>query len=148
MKTLTLLLFLLSSLTQAQVGIGTEKPKATLDVAGNLRIEKTDIVEQALYVYVEGQDSIVHKMLLSSLVSSSCPNLIRSQSNPYYLKFESYSSIPNPQNNLIIQGFTFVSAGTWVENNKYIFSYSNTNGQSLNISDFIVNFSGLTCRYY
>lgn len=132
------------------VGINTTTPTEALDVNGKIKSQDIPLVTSADYVLVTNADGVHRKMLLSSLSQNAgtCPNFNRNQSNGYFLLFESSSSIQNPNNSLVIQGKTFVSAGTYIQNNTYYFSYTNTSGSALNInSPFSVNFGTLTCNY-
>lgn len=144
----TLILMLLIP-AYSQVGINTAQPHPDtyLDVNGKVRIQEMNILTEAKYVLVEGENQIVSRMSIANLNTHLCPQLSRSQSGGYYLKFYSNGSIANPTNNLVIQGLSFVSANAWIDNNIYYFTYSNTSGQPLNINNFTVNFSGLVCNY-
>lgn len=145
---LNILLILIPTIVFSQVGINTAQPTATLDVNGNLRIRKVlqGSVSDSILVINNGY---VKKIALSQLQISNnvCPNL-DSSSTGYYLLFKSTSSIPNPNNSLVISGKNFVSAGTWVNNNTYYYSYSNTSGQSINVNNFSVDFTNLHCTYH
>jgi len=150
MKTLLLILFPAFIFCQytGKVGINTPTPTETLHVKGSLRVEDIPLVPTAEFILVEDGQGVVKKILLSSVtVQNDCPIFIRSESSPYYLKFKSASSIQNPNSALIIEGINFVSAGTWIENNTYYYSYSNTSGTPLNINQFTVNFVNKQCNY-
>lgn len=119
-------LLLLPFLGFSQVGINTETPQATLDVAGNLRVQ--NVQSGTGKILVIDDNGFVHKAELSGLIK--CPKL-ENQSTPYYLLFSSQSSIPNPNNPVLINGLNWSSAGTWISNNMYYFSYTNTSGNPL-----------------
>lgn len=143
-----LLFLLISIMTFSQVGIKTTQPTATLDVNGNLRVRKViqgSISDSILVV----NNGYVKKIALSQLQinSNTCPNLSNT-STGYYLLFTSTSSIPNPNSSLTISGKNFVSAGTWISNNTYYYSYSNTTGQPINVNNFSVDFTNLHCTYH
>lgn len=153
MKKLILLLFPIVTLSQTnpysgKVGINTQTPTTTLDVNGNLRIRQLDNgnISDSILVVNNGK---VKKIAVSDLMQpqNSCPTFVKNQSTGFYLLFTSSSSIQNPNNSLTIQGKTFVSAGTWIANNTYYFSYSNTSGNSININNFVVNFGSQQCHY-
>lgn len=75
----------------------------------------------------------------------NCPKL--EQKSGYYLLFKSDASIPSPNKALTIDGKLFASAGTWIENNTYYYSYTNITGQALNLNKFNVDFNGLSCEF-
>lgn len=132
------------------VCINCTNPSEAMDVDGRIKARTIDLVTSAEYILVTNADGVHKKILLSSLSQNSgtCPNFIRNQSNGHFLLFASPSSIPNPNNSLVIQGKTFVSAGTYIQNNTYYFSYSNTTGVALNINNpFSVSFGNLICNY-
>lgn len=148
----TLILFLsLSSFSFAQVGIGTDTPRTTLEVKGELTVTELNTASQINYLVVWDEiDQKFKKVSLNdlNLSQNQCPKLIREVSSGYYLKFESNSSIPFPNNPLVIEGKNFVSGGAWIQNNTYHFSYNNTSGSPLNINtQFTVDFSGVYCIY-
>lgn len=142
-----LILLLLPTLASSQVGINTQTPSAILDVNGDLRVRQIPTVNTAQYVLVVDNNGNVKKMALSAISNGTCPNFLKSQSNGHYLLFSSSSSIPNPNDPLVISGLNFVSAGTWIQNNTYFYSWSNTTGTPLNINNFTVQFGNLTCNY-
>lgn len=155
MKKLTLLLF--PTLIFCQVGINNKAPQATLHISknplietdkGNIKLDEveTGSVSDSILVW---SNKIVKRVSSADFLASSskCPMFIKSQSNPYYLLFNSSSSIPNPNNPLTIQGFNFVSAETSIRNNVYIYAYTNRSGQPLNINQLSVNFGGKNCNY-
>lgn len=149
MKILLLILSILPGALLAQVGINTTTPTKTLDVNGEMRIRivpQGDTTDNILVVDSQGN---IRKLPISSLqvTNSMCPNL-HNTSTGYYLLFTSTSSIPNPNNSLVISGKTFVSAGTWISNNTYYYSYTNTSGQPININSFSVDFTNLHCTYH
>lgn len=135
--------------SKGQVGIQTTAPTETLDVNGTLRVRDIPTVQSAEYIIVTNADGVHKKILLSSLQSNSgtCPNFLRNQSDGYHIKFSSPASVPNPTNSLTIQNKNFVSAGAYIQNNTYFYSWSNTTGQAININNMTVNFSGLVCTY-
>lgn len=149
MKKLIIIL-LFPTLAFSQVGIKTDKPKATLDVNGNLRVRQipTGTSNDSILVVNNG---FVRKIALSSITQpqngGTCPNFVKNQSSGYYLLFKSSGSIQSPNNPLTINNLPFVSAGTWIQSNTYYYSYSGTSGQSLNINNFTVQFGSLTCVY-
>lgn len=146
-----LLLLLLPIIAISQVGINTTTPTATLHVMGNLKIKASQgaVTDSILVI----RNNEVMKVAVSEYyvmqpVQSVCPDLQRSQSSGYHLLFKSNSSIENPNSAITIQGISFVSAGTWISNNEYFFSYSNTTGTPLNInSPFTVSFGSQICEY-
>lgn len=155
MKTLLLILF--PAFIFCQVGFNTTKPQATVHLTKNPNIStdkgdlKLDFVEtgsisDSLLVW---SHKIVKRVSSSDFLASAgkCPTFIKSQSNPHYIIFNSSSSIPNPNNPLTIQGLNFISAETSIRNNVYIYSYTNTSGQPLNINQFTVNFGNKQCNY-
>lgn len=149
MKTLLLILFpiILFSQYTGKVGINTSSPTETLDIDGSLRVRNIQQGNSTDFILVADGDGVIKKVLLANLLQNDCPIFIRSESSPYYLKFKSASSIQNPNSALTIEGINFVSAGTWIENNTYYYSYSNTSGQPLNINQFTVNFGNKQCNY-
>jgi hypothetical protein len=151
MKKLVLCLALIAGLSKGQqVGINTPQPTAMLDVNGNGRIRKvpTGLVTDSILVVNNG---FIRKIAISSLNlnnQGTCPNLIRNQSNPWYLLFSSTGSIPNPANPLVINNLNFVNAGNWIQGNTYYYSWTNVSGQPLTIvNNFTVNFGSLQCTY-
>lgn len=151
MKKLLFIFFpvLIFSQYDGKVVINTDQPTATFDVAGNARFRNITEVTTTIYLLATDEDGNVIKIKASAIVPTQgiCPNFLRDESNPYYLKFSSSSSIPNPNSALVIEGLNFVSAGTWIAENNYFYSYSNTTGQPLNINDFSVNFGSGVCNY-
>ena len=143
MKKLILLLFPLALFSQ--VGINTSSPTETLDVNGTVRIRNLPTVSTADSILVT-QNGIIKKVSISNLFALKCPKMSE-KSNPHYLLFYSDSSIPNPNNSISVMDLEFVSAGTWIENNLYYFSYSNKSGKPLVLKEFLVNFSGVNCVY-
>lgn len=141
----TLLLLLLPILSYCQIGIKTANPTAMLDVNGNARIRNIPAGNQTDSLLVVNS-GFIRKISLSS-IQNSCPNLIKNQCSGYYLLFKGSTAILNPNNPLVIQGKTFISAGTWISNNEYFFSYSNTTGSAINLNNLSVNFSGQICNY-
>ena len=81
--------------------------------------------------------------------SNNCPKLVGDKSNSYYLLFYSTNgAITKPNDMFQIDNLPFKSAGAWIENNLYYFSYTNINGKPLDLSkDFEVNFNGLKCNF-
>ena len=145
-----LLLLLLPIGLYSQVGINTTTPVETLDVNGTLAVRNTPTATSNYSILVIDETTKQVKKISASTLSSNsgtCPNFLKTQSNGYYLLFSSPSSIPNPNNSLVINGLNFVSAGTWISNNTYYYSYSNTSGTALNINNFTVTFTTLTCSY-
>lgn len=149
MKKLITILLLLPLMAMAQnVGINTKNPRTTLDVNGHLMI-KASIGTTSDTILVIRKDQVL-KVPASAYytLQNACPLFQRSQSSGYYLLFKSASSIDNPNNALVIQNKTFVSAGTWIENNTYYFSYTNTSGIPININELlVVSFGNQTCSY-
>lgn len=154
MKNLIILLF--PFLVWSQVGINTPNPQATLHVAksatskGDLIVEHVEqgLPTDSLLVWREGKVLKISVNQLPSATAHKCPNLIRLESGGYNLTFKSDYSIPRPNENPQIEGTRFVTAGMWIQDNKYIYKYSNATGIPLNISQaFSVNFSGLICNY-
>lgn len=133
--------------TSKRIGINNSCPTATIDINGNARIRQIPegISSDSILVTNNG---FIRKITFSNIVMSSqvCPTL-DNESNAYYLKFYSSSSIPNPNNPITVSGLNFGGAGTWVENNKYYFTYTNTSGQPLNVNDFSVMFGTKKCDY-
>jgi hypothetical protein len=140
-----LILTLLPTLLLSQVGIKTTNPTATLDVNGNLRVRNLPAGTPTDSILVTSNGYI--KKIALSHTTSTCPDFLKTQSSPYYLLFKSSSGISSPNNNLLISNKTFVSAGTWIQNNLYYFSWSNTSGQPLNINNFTVQFGNISCIY-
>ena len=143
------LLLLISGSLFSQVGINTEEPTAMLDVVGDVRFREipTGVSTDSILVTNNGY---VRKISISDLGiqgNHRCPILNRQESGGWYIKFESDYSIPDPNSSLVIEGINFVSAGTWIEENEYHYSYSNTTGQGLNLNSFQINFHGLLCNY-
>ena len=134
-------------LTMSQVGINTTNPTATFHVNGNVKIENIPdgFVSDSILVI---HNKEVRKIALSSLNINVgvCPKLDKTSSS-YHLLFHSEYSIPKPNNSLQIQGLNFTGAGTWISNNTYFYSYSNTTGTPLNLTSFSVDFNGLKCNY-
>lgn len=115
-----LLLMLFPVLIFCQVGINNKEPQATLHISknplvatdkGNIKLDEveTGSVSDSILVW---SNKIVKRVSSSDFLAnaSKCPMFIKSQSNPYYLLFNSSSSIPNPNNPVTIQGLNFVSA--------------------------------------
>ena len=144
-----LLFLLLPFLGMSQVGINTQTPTETLDVSGTLRVR--EITEGTLddSILVVDASGVVKKITLSSLLpnSSKCPDFVRKASSGHYLLFSSESSVNKPNDALTIKETRFVSAGTWIENNTYYYSYTNAFGKPIDINEFTVNFSGQICKY-
>lgn len=148
----TLLLLVLITSTKAQVGINTTTPTKTFDVNGEtrLRVRPQGTISDSLLV--TDTSGNVRRLAINQLQlsnnSGTCPNFLKSQSSGYHIKFSSPSSVPNPQDNLTIQGKNFNQAGQSIVNNTYYFSWSNTTGQPININNMTVIFGGvLTCIY-
>lgn len=149
-----LILFLLPTLIYSQnqysgkVGINTTTPDETLTVNGTISIKDLPLGDSTDFLIVVDQNGKLKKISQSSLSSNhQCPSFIRSMSTGHYLVFTSSSSIPNPNDNIVIQGKTFISAGTWISNNTYYFTYTGING-AININNsFTVNFGTLSCNY-
>lgn len=127
------------------VGINTTTPTATLHVNGNVKLKASQGLPNDSILVIRNNE--VLKIASSSLTQSKCPSFKYAQSSGYSLVFTSTESIPNPNNNLTIEGKNFVSSGTYINSNLYNFQYSNTTGQPININAFTVNFSGLICNY-
>lgn len=147
----TLLLLVLFTSINAQVGINTTTPTKTLDIKGELRVQKRpqgSITDSILVTNTLGE---VRRLSINQIISNNsgtCPKFLKSQSSGYHIKFSSPSSVPNPQDPLTIQGKNFTQAGSPINNNTYYFSWSNTTGQPINIDNMTVIFGGtLTCIY-
>ena len=143
-------LILLPTIIFSQVGINTATPTQTLDVNGTVRVRDLPTGSKDNYLVVSNENGDFFRLPISEIISQSqnqCPVLDRDKSTGYYLLFKSSRSIPNPNNSLLIDNKNFVSAGTWIENNTYHYSYSNTSGVPLNISSFGVLFSSFYCNY-
>ena len=149
MKKLLFLFLMIPFLGISQVGINTQTPTETLDVNGSLRVR--DVQEGSLTdsILVVNEDGVVRKISLSILIqdTSKCPNLVRNASNGYYLLFESDNSVNKPNDAITIGESRFISAGTWIEGNKYYFSYTKVVGNPINLDNFTVDFNGQTCKY-
>lgn len=144
---LLIILTLLFSILKSQVGINTTVPKATLDVNGDLRVRLLNEGSETDSIVVV-RDGFFKKISVSRITENKtvCPDFIENKSNPYYLLFQSSSSIPNPNNSLLIDNKIFVSSGSWISNNVYYYSYSSTMG-GINKNDFIVFFGIKKCIY-
>ena len=144
-----LLFLLIPFLGLGQVGINTTSPTETFDINGTLRVRNVPEGAVEDYILVVDNGGVVKKIPLSSLSQNSfkCPNLVRKSSSGYYLLFESESSINKPNDAVTIDDKRFISAGTWIENNTYYYSYTNTFGKPIDINEFTVNFSGQICKY-
>lgn len=57
----------LSSVLNAQVGINTDEPKATLDINGDLRIRKTEVLENPQHVLSVDEEGFVKKIDVAKL---------------------------------------------------------------------------------
>lgn len=149
MKTLITLLLLFTITVQAQVGINTDQPTKTLDVNGQVRIRNLPLGDSTDFLVVADSQGNLRKITISSLNSNNtCPTLIKSQSSGHTLLFTSSSSIPNPNDPITVQGSTFVSAGTWIANNTYFYSYTKTAGSPINLNIvFTVSFGSMSCTY-
>ncbi|MBK1896336.1 hypothetical protein [Chryseobacterium paridis] len=70
----------------AQIGINTTSPTATLDVNGDLRIRKVDSISSApKYILTPDDNGVVQKVNVDKL-SDSNPEVIKKKSMQYYLK--------------------------------------------------------------
>lgn len=147
MKKLLFIAFLIPVFGMSQVGINTTDPKATLDVNGNLRLKIEEAGKTEDFILMIDSEGFVKKIPFSAVSVGSCPSFLRSESSPNYLKFSSSSSIKNPNNAVMVSELNFVSAGTWIQNNTYFFTYSNTTGTALNIASFSVEFGPQKCNY-
>lgn len=148
MKKLFLAIILFAANLNAQVGIGTETPTATLDVVGDVRIHDIKEVSSIEYVLVSDNEGFVKKIPFSNFNTTEweCPRLVEKTS--YWLKFESIYTIKRPNDGLVIEGINFSSSGAWINSNKYFFTYTNVTGRPLNINRPIsVNFVNGTCEY-
>lgn len=147
------LLFILASsmmFSQTGVGINTTTPTATLDVNGTTRLREVPTALTGYSVLVVDADGNVKKVPASTFMQNStttCPNFMKSLSNPFYLLFSSSSSIPNPNNPLVINGLNFNSSGSWVQNNVYFYSWTNISGQPFVSGNFSITFGSQTCVY-
>lgn len=143
-----LFLLLLPMMSFSQVGINTKTPTATLEVNGDVKIRATiGTINDTILVI---RDNKIYKVPASYYytLQNSCPVLVVNQSSGYYLLFQSVSSIDNPNNPITVQGKTFTSAGTWIVDNTYYFSYTNTTGVAVNINQpFTVLFGNQSCNY-
>lgn len=153
-----LIFTLLPVLALSQVGINTTLPTKTLDVNGEMRIREIPAGDSSDMILVVDQEGNIRKMPLPQsspspitpvTPSGSCPNFERNQSSGYYLLFKSDSSVPNPNSPLSINNTNFTSAGAYILNNNYFYSWSNTTGNALNIGQpFTVYFSPtMSCQY-
>ena len=151
MKNLLLIILMFSSINIfSQVGINTTQPTKTLDVNGEQRIRirpQGAITDSILVTNSLGEVRRLHINQLIQSSNNTCPDFVRTSSTGQYLLFSSLSSIQNPNNSIVIQGKNFVSAGTWINNNTYYYSYTSTNG-AININNsFTVNFGTTPCNY-
>lgn len=150
MKTLLLIIIpiIINCQYNGKVGINTSEPLATLDVNGTLRVRDLPQGSKLDKILVVNNGE-VRQVSASEFFTpvNKCPIFLKTESSGYYLKFKSDSSIPNPNNPLIIEGLNFTSAGTWIAENNYFYSYSNISGQSLNLIDFKVYFGSGVCAY-
>lgn len=148
MKTILLTLLLIPTILFSQVGINTKTPTATLHINGDVKLKATiGTISDTILVI---RNDLIYKVPASYYytLQNDCPTFKRSQSSGYYLLFESVSSIDNPNNPITVQGKTFTSAGTWIVDNTYYFSYTNTTGIAININQpFTVMFGNQSCNY-
>lgn len=150
MKNFLFVLLLLPLTLWSQVGINTTIPTKTLDVNGQVRVRDLPLGDITDYLVVTTANGELRKIPISTLitVNNTCPILMRNDSNPYYLKFTSTSSIPNPNNSVIVNGVSWAFAGTFNSNNLFHYSYTNTSGVALNLNQpFVVTFSTSNCTY-
>ena len=153
MKQLILLLFPIIILSQTgNVGNNTTEPTNTLDINGDLRIRNilNSQVANNTYILIVDEHNVVKKILLSSLFTvqdEKCPQFIYNKSNPYYIVFKAEGYLTNPNNPIKVNNLSFVSAGTYIENNITYYTYTNTSGQPLDITNFSVLFDTHTCNY-
>lgn len=155
------ILFSLSAYGQnydGRLGINTPKPEATVHIAaspttsnskGDLKLDyvETGSVNDSILVLHNG---FVKKISASDLLANTpakCPEFLKSESNSYSIHFKSASSIPNPNNPLIIETLNFAASGSYIQNNMYLFNYSNTSAKPLNINNFTVHFGSRQCNY-
>ena len=148
MKALLILLPFFAFSQNGNVGINTTSPTATIDVNGTARVRNLPTVVDETYIIVSNEEGDLKKMKLSDIQKNTCPNFNEEKSNCYYLLFYSEGSITKPNDMIQINNLPFKSAGTWIENNWYYFSYTNVNGKPLDITkSFEVNFNGIKCNY-
>ena len=117
-----LTLIIIPILINSQVGINTSSPTETLDINGSLRIRNVDenCIEWILGIDNSG---VVKKININELINA-CPILDRNQSNGKYLLFFSNNSIPKPNNPIKIDNTNLNSAGSWINNNTYYYSWT------------------------
>lgn len=76
-----LLLFLLSTLSFAQVGIGTTSPEATLDVNGTFKLRSTinesdiDIIKEN--ILVTSASGVVNTIISSDVIDAALPTMVK-----------------------------------------------------------------------
>lgn len=145
MKKITFLVFFITNTLLSQVGVNTVEPKAMLDVNGDLRIRDVSLGDITDMLLVIDSDGNVKKLPLD-VITQGCPIFESKQSNPHYLVFTSTNQIKNYNETKNINGISFVSAGTWVQNGLNYYGYTNISGKPLNDKEFTVNF-GLNCKY-
>lgn len=128
MKKLIFILFPALFLCQyiGKVGINTSEPTKTLDINGNLRVRDIQEVSTAIYLLATDEQGNVFKVKLSSLTQqeSNCPEFLKSESNPYYLKFRSKNALNYPPESLVINGLNFTQAGYWIENGYHYYTWT------------------------
>lgn len=144
-----LFLLLLPTITLSQnVGINTKTPTSTLEVNGNVKIRASIGTINDTILVIRNKEILKVPASYYYTLQNSCPVLVVNQSSGYYLLFQSVSSIDNPNNPITVQGKTFTSAGTWIVDNTYYFSYTNTTGVAVNINQpFTVVFGNQSCNY-
>lgn len=147
MRSIIFVLILFFNLYNSQVGVNTTNPKATLDINGDLRVRLLTQGSESDSIVVV-RDGYLKKISISSIIEKEvkCPDFMFDKSNSHYILFKSFSSIPNPNNSLLIDNKIFVSSGSWISNNIYYYSYSSTMG-AINKNDFDVFFGAKKCEY-
>ncbi|WP_374440461.1 hypothetical protein [Epilithonimonas sp.] len=105
MKNLIFILFPALFLSQytGKVGINTSEPTKTLDINGHLQVRNIEEIPTAIYLLATDEQGNVFKVKLSSLTQqqSNCPEFLKSESNPYYLKFRSKNALNYPNNSIL-----------------------------------------------
>lgn len=155
---LAIILGIISFNTKAQqnqyigkVGINTTTPQQTLDVNGTVRIADLPLGDSNDYLVVVDNTGKLKKIPVSLLqqVNNSCPYLVKSSSDGYYLVFTASTAlIANPNDPITVQGKNFNSAGTWISNNTHFYTYTNTTGQPIDLNiQFNITFGTFTCTY-
>lgn len=140
-----LFFILLPIFTIAQVGIGTESPQAMLEVKGDVIIRNVPEVQSVDYLlgWNEAEQKVIK--IRPNNTSHKCPQL--KNRNQYNLHFESNHPIPNPNSSITINNIIFTTTQIGIQNNKYLYRYTNSSGQFVDLINFVADFSGLICTY-